>query len=86
MARKTDLYVLRQGCLAGRPMHYGYRTLNVHMRPYAGAIGDNSFLMGDNALEHRVRVIDDYLQQETMERMDQLARALDLNPIAIAGT
>ena len=56
------------------------------MRPYAGDIGDNSFFIHDKALERRARVIDDYLQQETMERMDQLARALDLNPIAIAGT
>ena len=62
MARKTDLHVLREGLLTcGR---YGDRTLYVHMRPNAGAIGDNFLLMDDKALPHRARVIDDYLQPE----------------------
>ncbi|KFM69431.1 hypothetical protein X975_20349, partial [Stegodyphus mimosarum] len=40
-----------------------------------------SCLQDDNARPHRARIVDDYLQQETIMRMEWPARFLDLNPI-----
>ena len=38
-------------------------------------------MMDDNTRPHRARVVDQYLEQESIERMDWPARSLDLNPI-----
>jgi hypothetical protein len=64
----TDLYVIRNGSLAG----IGYRDeiLAPIVRLYAGAIGDDFILMDDNARPHRAGIVNEYLQQETIERMD----------------
>ena len=79
MGGKTDLYILRQGALNG--MRYRDEILDVYVRPYAGAVGDGFVLMDDNAPPHRARVVDDYLEQETIERMEWPAQSPDLNPI-----
>ncbi len=55
--------------------------LDVYVRPYAGAIGPQFILMDDNAIPHRARVDEEYLQQETTVRMDWPACSPDLNPI-----
>ena len=51
------------------------------VRLYAGANGDDVILMDDNATLHRARIVNEYLQQETIERMDWPAKSPDLNPI-----
>ena len=51
------------------------------VRLYAGAIGDDFILMDDNATPHRARIVNEYHQQETFERMDWPAKSPDLNPI-----
>ena len=51
------------------------------MSPCIGAIGDAFLLQDDNAKPRRVRIIHDYLQQETIMRMEWPARSPDLNPI-----
>ena len=51
------------------------------MRPFAGAIGPDFVLMDDNARPHRARIVRDYLEDETIERMDWPAVSPDLNPI-----
>ncbi|KFM64001.1 Testis-specific serine/threonine-protein kinase 1, partial [Stegodyphus mimosarum] len=56
-------------------------VLDAYVRPYAGAIGDAFLLQDDNATRHRARIADDYLQQETIMRMEWPARSPDLNPI-----
>ena len=38
-------------------------------------------MMDDNARQHHARVLDQYLEQEGIERMDWPARSPDLNPI-----
>ena len=37
--------------------------------------------MDDNARPHRARVVNDYLEDEGIERLDWLSRSPDLNPI-----
>ncbi|KFM57061.1 Transposable element Tcb2 transposase, partial [Stegodyphus mimosarum] len=55
--------------------------LDAYVRPYAGTIGDVFLLQDDNARPHRVRIVDDYLLQETIIRTAWRARSPDLNPI-----
>jgi hypothetical protein len=48
------------------------------VRPYAGAVGDGFILMDDNARPHRARVVTDYLENETIERME-LSKIYNIN-------
>ena len=64
---KTDLHVIA-GNLTG--IRYRDEVLDPIVRPYAGAIGYDFILMDDNARPHRARVVTDYLETETIERMD----------------
>ena len=76
---KTDLHVIDNGTLkAGR---YVNEILDVHVRPYAGAIGPDFILMDDNARAHRARITNRYLEQAAIVRLDWPARSPDLNPI-----
>jgi transposase len=75
----TDLYVIRNGSLTG--IIYRDEILAPIVRLYAGAIGDDFILMDDNATPHRARIVNEYHQQETFERMDWPAKSPDLNPI-----
>jgi hypothetical protein len=55
--------------------------LDNQLRLYAGASGDQFILIDDNARPHRARLVQDYLQRESIERMDWPARSPILNPI-----
>ena len=57
------------------------KSLLLLLRLYAGAIGDDFILMDDNARPHRARIGNEYLQRETIERMDWPAKSPDLFPI-----
>ena len=72
------LLVLQQGSMTAQ--RYRDKVLDLHVRPYASAIGDDS-LMDDNAPPHRARIVQQYLQQETIVRMDWPARLPDCYPI-----
>jgi transposase len=72
----TDLYVVRKGTLTG--LRYRDEILAPIVRPFAGAIGGNFLLMDDNARPHRARVVNEYLQKETIEWP---AKSPDFNPI-----
>jgi len=76
---RTDLYVIENGCLTG--VRYRDEILHNVVRPYAGATGPDFILMDDNARPHRVRVVEQYLQAETIDRMDWPARSPDISPI-----
>ena len=76
---KTDLHVIDNGTLTA--LRYVNEILDVYVRPYAGAVGENFILMGDNARAHRARITDQYLEQATIVRMEWPARSPDLNPI-----
>ena len=73
---KTDLHVIDNGTLTA--LRYVNEILDVYVRPYAGAVGENFILMDDNARAHRARI---YLEQATIVRMEWPARSPDLNPI-----
>ena len=74
----TDLYVIQNGCLTG--VRYRDEIVHAIVRRYAGASGLDFILMDDNARPHRARVVQQYLQTETIDRMDWPARSPDLNP------
>jgi hypothetical protein len=75
----TDLYVIRNGSLTA--IRYRDEILAPIVRPYPGANGDDFILMDDNARPHRARTVNEYIQQETIERMDWPANSPDLNLI-----
>ena len=74
----TDLYVIINGSLTG--IRYRDEILASIVRLYAGAIGNDFILMDGNARSHRARIVNEYLQQESIERMDWPAKSPDLNP------
>ena len=76
---KTDLHVIDNGTLTA--LRYVNEIVDVYVRPYAGAEGENFILMDDNACAHRARITDQYLEQATIVRMEWPARSPDLNPI-----
>ena len=76
---KTDLHVIDNGTLTA--LRYVNEILDVYVRPYAGAVGENLILMDDNACAHRARIIAQYLEQATIVRVEWPARSPDLNPI-----
>ena len=51
---KTDLHVIDNGTLTA--LRYVNEILDVYVRPYAGAVGENFILMDDNARAHRARI------------------------------
>ena len=65
---RTDLHVMGRGTMTG--VQYRDEILEVHVRPYAGAVGPEFILMDDNARPHRARVVEQYLEHETLIRMD----------------
>lgn len=68
----TDLCVVKNGSLTG--VSYRNEIFAPFVRPYAGSIGDNFILMDDNARPHSARVVNQYLEEETIERMDEPAK------------
>jgi hypothetical protein len=48
---------------------------------YAGAIGNGFILMDDNVHHHTVNVIQEYLEKQSITRLDWPARSPDPNPI-----
>ena len=74
-----DLHVIDNGTLTA--LTYVNKILDVYVRPYAGAVGENFILMDDNARAHRARITNQYLEQATIVRMEWPARSPDLNPI-----
>ncbi|GFV64776.1 transposable element Tc3 transposase [Trichonephila clavipes] len=68
-----------EGTVTG--LRYRDETLDPYVRPYAAAIGNDFILMDDNARPHRARIVEEYLEDHGLERMEWPARSPDLNPI-----
>ncbi|GFV71509.1 transposable element Tc3 transposase [Trichonephila clavipes] len=75
----TDLHVFHGGTVTG--LRYRDDILDPYVRPYAAAIGNDFILMDDNARPHRARIVEEYLEDHGLERMEWPARSPDLNPI-----
>ena len=76
---RIDPHIVIKGMMTG--LCYSDAILVVYVIPYTGAIGSQFILMDDNARPRRARVVEEYLHQETIVRMDWSACSPDLNPI-----
>ncbi|GFW64784.1 transposable element Tcb2 transposase [Trichonephila clavipes] len=76
---RSDLHVFHGGTVTG--LRYRDEILDPYVRPYAAAIGNDFILMDDNARPHRARIVEEYLEDHSLERMEWPARSPDLNPI-----
>ena len=63
---KMDLHVIDNGTLTAE--RYVNEILDVHVRPYAGAIGPDFILMDDNARAHKACITNRYLEQAAIVR------------------
>ncbi|GFW89354.1 uncharacterized protein TNCV_3966441 [Trichonephila clavipes] len=64
---RTDLHIFPRGNVNTHT--YGYNILDAYGRLYAGTIGDGFVLQDDNAKLHRDRIVDDYIEQEAIQRI-----------------
>ena len=71
--RHTDLYIIRNRALTGVP--YRDKILHPIVPSSAGAYSPGFIPMDNNACPHRAQVVDQYLEQENIERMDWSARS-----------
>ncbi|GFX07862.1 transposable element Tcb2 transposase [Trichonephila clavipes] len=74
-----DLYIIRDGPLTAR--RYGDKILRSIVVPYATAIGDDFLLMDDNCRPHCANLVEDFLFEEGIVRMEWPLRFPDMNPI-----
>ncbi|GFX39204.1 transposable element Tcb2 transposase [Trichonephila clavipes] len=74
----TDLHVFHGGTV--NALRYRDKILDPYVRPYA-AIGNDFILMDDNARPHQARIVEEYLEDHGLERMEWPARSPDLNLI-----
>ncbi|GFT46373.1 transposable element Tcb2 transposase [Trichonephila clavipes] len=74
-----DLYIIRDRPLTAR--RYRDEILRPIAVPYAAAIGDDFILMDDNCRPHHANLVEDFLFEEGIVRMEWSACSLDMNPI-----
>ncbi|UYV69075.1 hypothetical protein LAZ67_6002284 [Cordylochernes scorpioides] len=75
---RTALHIFRQGTLTGQ--RYRDEILATYVMPQELEMGENFLLMDDNARPHRAGVVDIFLQNHAIARMNWPARSPDLNP------
>ncbi|GFW33405.1 transposable element Tcb2 transposase [Trichonephila clavipes] len=75
----TDLYIIRDGPLTAH--RYRDEILRPIVVPYAAAIGDDFILMDDNCRPHRANLVEVFLFEEGIVRMEWPAYSTDMNPI-----
>ncbi|GFU29133.1 transposable element Tcb2 transposase [Trichonephila clavipes] len=76
---RTDLYIIQDGPLTAR--RYRDEILRPIVVPYAGAIRDDFILMEDNCRPHRANLVEDFLFEEGIIRIEWSACSPDMNPI-----
>ncbi|GFT66955.1 transposable element Tcb2 transposase [Trichonephila clavipes] len=76
---RADLYIIRDGPLTARI--YREEILRPIVVPYAVAIGDDFILMDDNCRLYRANLVEDFLFEEGIVRMEWPACSPDMNPI-----
>ncbi|GFV31324.1 transposable element Tcb2 transposase [Trichonephila clavipes] len=75
---RTDLYIIRDGPLTAR--RYRDEILRPIVVLYA-AIGDDFILMDDNCRPHRANLVEDFLFEKGIVRMEWPACSPGMNPI-----
>ncbi|GFX35615.1 transposable element Tcb2 transposase [Trichonephila clavipes] len=75
----TDPYIIRDGPLTAR--RYRDEILRPIVVPYAAAIEDDFILMDDNCRPYRANLVEDFLFEEGIVRMEWPACSPDTNPI-----
>ncbi|GFS88322.1 transposable element Tcb2 transposase [Trichonephila clavipes] len=65
---RSDLYIIRDGPLTAR--RYRDEILRLTAVPYAEAIGDEFILMNDNCRPHRANLVEDFLFENGIVRME----------------
>ncbi|GFW28247.1 transposable element Tcb2 transposase [Trichonephila clavipes] len=78
-AQTSTSYIIRDGPLTAR--RYRDEILRPIVVPYAAAIGDDFILMDDNCRPHRANLVEDFLFEERIVRMEWPACSPDMNPI-----
>ncbi|GFX51916.1 transposable element Tcb2 transposase [Trichonephila clavipes] len=76
---RTDLYIIRDGPLTAR--RYREEILRPIVVPYTAAIGDDFILMDYNCRPPRANLVEDFLFEEGIVRMEWPACSPDMNPI-----
>ncbi|GFV96925.1 transposable element Tcb1 transposase [Trichonephila clavipes] len=76
---RTDFYIIRDGPLTA--CRYRDEILRPIVVPYAAAIGDDFILMDDNCRPYRANLMEDFLFEEGIVRMEWPACSPDVNPI-----
>lgn len=76
---RTALVPIENGNLTA--VRYIIEILNEHAGPFLANMGDNAVFMHDNARAHTAQVVNEYLQDVGIHKMEWPARSPDLNPI-----
>ncbi|GFW85393.1 transposable element Tcb2 transposase [Trichonephila clavipes] len=76
---RTDLYIIRDGPLTA--CQYRDEILRPIVVPNTAAIGDDFILRDDNCRPHRANLVEDFLFEEGIVRMEWPACSPDMNPI-----
>ncbi|GFT26733.1 transposable element Tcb2 transposase [Trichonephila clavipes] len=74
---RTDLYIIRDGPLTAR--RYRDEILGPIVVPYAAAIGDDFILMEDNCRPYRANLVEDFLFEEGIVRIEWPTCFPDMN-------
>ncbi|GFV32916.1 transposable element Tcb2 transposase [Trichonephila clavipes] len=75
----TDLYIIRDGPLTAR--RYRDEILRPIVVNYVAAIGDDFILMDNNCRPHRANLVEDFLFESGIVRIEWPACSPDMNPI-----
>ncbi|GFX76311.1 transposable element Tcb2 transposase [Trichonephila clavipes] len=75
---RTYLYIIRDRPLTAR--RYSDAILRAIVVPYSAAIGDDFILIDDNCRPHRANLVENFLFEEGIVRMEWPASSPDMNP------
>ncbi|GFT42077.1 transposable element Tcb2 transposase [Trichonephila clavipes] len=75
---RIDLYIIRDGPLTAR--RYRDEILRPIVVPYAAAVADDFILMDDNCRTRRANLVEDFLFEEGIVRMEWPACSPDMYP------
>ena len=72
LTARTDLVVIDNGAMNAD--RYIRNILEEHVVPFAPYIGENFIFMDDNARPHRARIVQEYLEEVEVSRMEWPAK------------